>query len=318
MVLRIDDTDTERADEVAEAGILRDLHWLGIAWDEGPVRQSERRDAHRAAAEGLLAAGHAFEDASSIRLRADHRPTLLRGDGSATYHLASVVDDLDLGITHVIRGRDHLPNTAVHTALARALGAGPPEYIHHGLLVGSDGKKLSKRSGAASLDELREQGIPAEAVRAYLTELDLPRHDVQLDLARLRRLSVDTIAALSDEVLAARVGVPLELAPALRGARTLAEGRRIAEQILVAPTAGPLEERGRLTIERVRELRSADASQLDETAARAMLREVKAVGGDLKTVRRVLTGAERGPELWTVLSALNQRETLERLERALT
>lgn len=318
LVLRIDDTDAERADAAAEAGILQDLEWLGVSWDEGPVRQSERIDRHREAARALLEADHAFEDAGSVRLSAEHRPTLLRVDRSATYHLASVVDDIDLGITHVIRGRDHLSNTDVHVAVALGLGVDPPEYVHHGLLVGPDGKKLSKRSGAASVADLREEGIPAEAALAYLVELDLPRHDVHFDRARVERLSIEAISALSDEALSGRVGVPVELAPALRGARSLVEGRRMADEILTPPGAQSLDERGQLTIERLRELRSAGAARLGEAAARSMLREVKAVGGDLKTVRRVLTGVERGPELWTVLYALDQSETLDRVERALT
>ena len=78
------------------------------------------------------------------------RATLVRADGRPTYQLASVVDDLDLGITHVIRGKDLLPSTRLQQAIARALGAEPPEYVHHGLLVGDDGRKLSKRERAAS------------------------------------------------------------------------------------------------------------------------------------------------------------------------
>src|SRR5438874_11623677 len=133
----------------------------------------------------------------------------MREDGTATYHLASVVDAVDFGITHVLRGNDHRPNEQLHLRLAEALGATPPEYVHHGLILGDDGKKLSKRAPGATIAALRETGIPAEAVRAYLDELGLPRHDVRYDLARIRRLAIETIGALSDEELAARVGVPV-------------------------------------------------------------------------------------------------------------
>ena len=100
--------------------------------------------------------------------------------------------------------------------------------IHHGLLVGADGKKLSKRADGATVASLREDGYPAEAVRAYLEELELPRHDVHLDLDRIRSLSVDVLAQLDDAELAARAGVPVEAAPLMRGAHDLVEARRLA------------------------------------------------------------------------------------------
>ncbi len=160
------------------------------------------------------------------------RTTLLRADGSPTYQLASAVDDVDFEITHVIRGSDHRANAELQTELIRALGGEPPEFVHHGLLLGEDGTKLSKRHGASTLADLREAGIPGEAVRAYLDELGLPKHDVHLDLARLRRLSVEALAALSDDELAARVGVPVSVVPVLRGARDLAEAREYARIVL--------------------------------------------------------------------------------------
>jgi glutamyl-tRNA synthetase len=246
-----------------------------------------------------------------------HRPTLLRPDGSATYHLASVVDDAELGITHVIRGKDHLPNLELHRALARALGSEPPEYVHHGLLLGPDGAKLSKRHGAASVADLRDEGIPAEAVRAYLDELGLPRADVQLDLARIRRLSVEAIAALTDEELADRAGAELRAVPAMRGARTLREATEFARQVLEPPPAPELAPEARPTLERFRELRAASRAQLDERAARELVREVKAVGGDLRALRLALTGQGKGPELWAVILALPVDESLARIDAAL-
>lgn len=316
-VLRIDDTDAARSDPAAEQAILRDLAWLEIAIDEGPHRESERGDLYRSAVHRLLGKGRAFEEDGAVRFQGEPRPTLLRPDGAATYHLASVVDDLDLRITHVIRGNDHLPNTELHRALARALGAEPPVYLHHGLILGPDGRKLSKRHGAASLADLREAGLPAEAVRAYLDELGLPRHDVQLDLARIERLSVEAIGQLSDADLCDRVGAPVGLAPALRGARTLVEAGAWVALVLELPTPPELDERGRLTTERFVALREGTTDRLDEPAARGLVRELKAVGGDLRALRRVLTGADRGPELWTVLVALARGEALARARAAL-
>jgi tRNA synthetases class I (E and Q), catalytic domain len=289
MLLRIDDTDPVRNVPGGEEAILHDLEWLGISWDEGPVRQSERAERHREAAAPL---GDRFDGL-----------TLLREDGTPTYHLASVVDDVDFGITHVVRGNDHRPNEQLHRRLFEALGATPPEFVHHGLILGPDGRKLAKRAPGASVESLRDEGIPAEAVRAYLEELGLPRHDVHLDPTRLRRLSTETLAGLDDEELAARVGVPVSVSPVLRGARDLVEARAYAELVL-EPAA--VEVDAPETLARFRELVEAGLEP------RALLRELKAVGGDLKAVRRALTGADRGPELAAVIAALPPDELLRR------
>ena len=292
MLLRIDDTDAARNVEGGEEAILRDLEWLGVEWDEGPVRQSERPERYIEAAAEL---GERFDGI-----------TLVREDGRPTYHLASVVDDIDFGITHVIRGNDHRPNEALHRRLTRALGAMPPEYVHHGLILGADGKKLSKRAEGATVVSLREAGILAEAVRAYLEELGVPAHDVHYDLPRIRRLAIDAIGALSDEELSARVGVPASVAPALRGARDLDEARNYADSILETPPPAKVQPE---TLLRFRELVDLEPKEL--------VRELKAVGGDLRALRLVLTGRERGPELWAVLAALPREEQLRRVNAAL-
>jgi tRNA synthetases class I (E and Q), catalytic domain/Anticodon binding domain len=295
MLLRIDDTDPARNIPGGEEPILGDLRWLGIDWDEGPARQSERLDRYREAASGLP------ERFDGI--------TLLREDGTATYHLASVVDDADFGITHVIRGNDHRPNERLHRRLHEALGTSPPEYVHHGLILGPDGKKLSKRAEGATVGSLREAGIPPEAVRAYLEELGLPAHDVHYDLPRIRRLATDAIGAMSDAELARRLKVPERLAPALRGARDLNEAREYAELILTPPE--PLSVAPE-TLRRFRELVAVNGID-----PKTLVRELKAVGGDLRALRLVLTGRERGPELWAVIAALDRDETLSRIDAAL-
>jgi glutamyl-tRNA synthetase len=296
MLLRIDDTDPQRNLPGGEEAILRDLKWLGVQWDEGPVRQSERQERYREAGEPL---GERFAGT-----------TLLREDGTATYQLASVVDDIDFGITHIVRGNDHRPNEPIHRRLFEALGATPPEFVHHGLILGEDGKKLAKRAPGATVASLREAGIPAQAVRRYLEELGIPKHDVHYDLPRIRRLAVEAIAELSDEELAAAVGVPKSAVPVMRGARDLVEAREFAEQVLTPP--GPVNESPE-TLKRFRELLAGSNSG----DARELLRELKAVGGDLRALRLALTGRERGPELWAVVAALPKEETLRRIDAAL-
>jgi glutamyl/glutaminyl-tRNA synthetase len=295
LLLRIDDTDPARNIPGGEVAILADLEWLGIGWDEGPARQSERLDRYREAAADLPARFDGI--------------TLLREDGTATYHLASVVDDADFGITHVIRGNDHRPNEQLHRRLHEALGTSPPEYIHHGLILGAEGKKLSKRAEGATVASLREAGIPPEAVRAYLEELGVPAHDVHYDLPRIRRLATDAIGAMTDAELAGRVGVPERLAPVLRGARDLNEAREYADVILTPPEPVSLAPE---TLRRFRELVAMNGID-----PKTIVRELKAVGGDLRALRLVLTGRERGPELWAVIAALDRDETLRRINAAL-
>ena len=296
-LLRIDDTDATRNIPGGEEAIRNDLEWLDVTWDEGPVRQSERQDLYREAAARL--GGDRFG-----------KITLLREDGSATYQLASVVDDIDFEITHVIRGNDHRPNEPLHRELTLALDAQPPEYVHHGLILGEDGRKLSKREFGSTVASLRDAGIPGQAVRRYLDELGLPKHDVHYDVPRIRRLAIEAIAAMSDEELAAAAGAPLDVVPALRGARDLAEAREYARQVL-EPEPVSLGEDARPTLERFKELNANGAGAKD------VVRELKAVGGDLRALRLALTGRERGPELWAIVAALPPEETLRRVDEAL-
>ena len=193
LVLRIEDTDRERSTPENVEQILDALGWLELDWDEGPVSQYERADRHREAIERLLAEDHAYEDEGAVRLRVpDEGETVVsdairgevsfphsaiddfvirRSDGSALYNLAVAVDDLDMGVTDVVRGEDHLSNTPRQVMILRALGVDPPRYAHLPLLHGPDGKKLSKRHGAASVQALRDAGYLPEAVRNYIALL---------------------------------------------------------------------------------------------------------------------------------------------------
>jgi glutamyl-tRNA synthetase len=192
-VLRIEDTDRERSTEENVEQIYDALRWLELDWDEGPFSQADRIDRHREEIGRLLAEGHAYEDEGAVRLRVpeggqttvhdeirgdivfEHDAiddfVIARSDGSPLYNLAVAVDDRDMGITHVVRGADHISNTPRQLMILKALGAEPPVYAHLPLLHGPDGKKLSKRHGAASVQELREAGFLPAAVRNYLALL---------------------------------------------------------------------------------------------------------------------------------------------------
>src|SRR5215213_4084258 len=171
-VLRIEDTDRERSTPENVEQILDALTWLELDWDEGPISQADRVGRHREEIDRLLAVGHdeirgeiVFEHAAIDDF------VIARSDGSPLYNLAVAVDDHDMGITHVVRGADHISNTPRQLMIMNALGAEPSVYAHLPLLHGPDGKKLSKRHGAASVQELRDAGYLPEAIRNYLALL---------------------------------------------------------------------------------------------------------------------------------------------------
>src|SRR3954449_11880199 len=192
-VLRVEDTDRERSTAENVEQIYDALRWLELDWDEGPYSQAERADRHREEIARLVAEGHAYHDEGAVRLRVpeggqttvadlirgdivfEHAAiddfVIARSDGSPLYNLAVAVDDRDMEITHVIRGADHISNTPRQLMILKALGAEPPVYAHLPLLHGPDGKKLSKRHGAASVQELRDAGYLPEAIRNYLALL---------------------------------------------------------------------------------------------------------------------------------------------------
>lgn len=259
-ILRVDDTDAKRSDAALEESILADLRWLGLTWDEGPdvggpsgpYRQSERLGSHRAAAELLLASGHAYRcfcpeerleelrrealaagrtprydrrclglPADEVRRRLDagepaavrfkvppgevviddlirgtvvigadalSDPIIVRSDGVAGYNFATVVDDRDMGITHVVRGDDHLTNTARQQLLFEALGGPVPGWAHHSMVLGPDGGKLSKRHGATAVGDYRALGYLPDAIVNYLALLGWSHgEDEVLELDRLIR-----------------------------------------------------------------------------------------------------------------------------------
>ncbi len=263
-VLRMEDTDVERSDVSYEQSIRDDLRWLGIAWDEGPLRQSERLEIYRSYAASLLEKGLAYKcfcaeeelaaarhrlltagepprysgkcrnlsgdeigrlegegRAFTVRFRSDGKPVtfrdgirgelsfprghvddliILRRDGTPTYNLAVVVDDMLMGITHVIRGGDHVSNTPKQIALFEALGSRPPLYAHHSLLIGADRKPLSKRHGATRVIDFRGAGIVSCALVNYLCTMGRSVATEVMDMDELvRTFSLDSVSA-SDNI----------------------------------------------------------------------------------------------------------------------
>ena len=199
-VLRIEDTDSKRNTEEAMAAIYEGLEWLGLNWNEGPhvggdygpYLQSERTELYESYLKKLQDAGHIFEDQGALRFRSPREHvivddivcgkidfdlsnpathpdmTIRRPDGSWIFHFVNVVDDLEMKISHVIRGEDHLSNTPKHIEIIRALGATPPHYAHIPLILNRDGSKMSKRDEGARVEYYIRRGYLASAVRNYL------------------------------------------------------------------------------------------------------------------------------------------------------
>jgi glutamyl-tRNA synthetase len=200
LILRVEDTDKARNTEEAAAAIYEGMKWLGLNWDEGPhvggdlgpYFQSERTELYERYLKKLQDAGHIFEDAGALRFRSPREHvvvddlvcgkidfdltnpethpdlTIRRPDGSWIFHYVNVVDDIEMKISHVIRGEDHLSNTPKHIELYRALGATPPRFAHIPLILNRDGSKMSKRDEGASVDYYMKRGYLPEAVRNYL------------------------------------------------------------------------------------------------------------------------------------------------------
>ena len=191
-LLRIEDTDKERSSDAHTQVVLEGLKWLGLDWEEALVFQGARVQRHREVADRLLAEGKAYQDEGAIRFRlppgeiawddAVHGRIsfqgedikdfiILRSDRTPIYNLAVVVDDLDMRITHVLRGDDHISNTPKQIALYRALGAPLPVFGHVPMINGPDGKKLSKRHGATAVGDYQHLGILPAAMRNFLVLL---------------------------------------------------------------------------------------------------------------------------------------------------
>ena len=200
-VLRVEDTDQSRNTQEAVDVIFRGMRWLGLDWDEGPdgkggtqgergpYFQSQRGSIYAKYLEKLQATGKTYEDGGALKFKMPKTPCVVkdmvcgdvtfdrtvepdlvirRKDGSPVFHFVNVVDDLEMGITHVIRGEDHLSNTQKHIALYEALGATPPQYAHIPLILNQSGSKMSKRDDGAALGFYEDAGYLPAAVRNYL------------------------------------------------------------------------------------------------------------------------------------------------------
>ena len=377
-VLRIEDTDRERSTPENVELILDALRWLELDWDEGPLSQWERRERHSEAVTQLLDSGHAYEDEGAVRFRVPDEGEITfqdavlgdvtnpysaiddfviqRSDGSPLYNLAVAVDDRDMGITHVVRGQDHVSNTPRQLMLLRALDAEPPVYAHIPLLHGPDGKKLSKRHGAASVQEVREQGYLPEAVRNYIALLGwgydesttFMTTDELVERFALERVSKNP-AIFDEQKLRWMNGRYIRELPVdeLRRRLEAFHGREIPEGIVAISRekmqtladfwglAGPLieapsdyeDKAWRLWggSEHLPRIREAVASVPDPFGAEEVESVLRPLADELgvkpkevfQPIRVALTGTTVSPGIFESVAALGREETLTRLDLAL-
>jgi glutamyl-tRNA synthetase len=218
--LRIENTDTSREVEEATEQIQDSLRWLGLDWDGEVTFQLDRAQDCADIARRLVEEGKAYEDEGAIRF---HMPdegvtawddvvrgriefpneqledvVLVRSDGRPTYNFASPLEDVWDGITHVIRGEDHISNTPKQINIIRAVGAEPPLYAHVSHVLGADGKSLSKRHGSVTVDEFRHAGYYAPALLNFLALLGWSYDDKTTIMSRdelVERFSLDRIVS---------------------------------------------------------------------------------------------------------------------------
>lgn len=202
-ILRVEDTDEERNTDEARDAIFSGLRWLGIEWDEGPevggdhgpYNQSERQEIYDQWFQKLIDADRVYEDDGAWRFRferklmimndlicgevsidytnVDNTPDMVvkRSNGTYTFHFVNVVDDIEMGMTHVIRGEDHLMNTPKHIQLFHAFGVTPPKFAHMPLILDSSGAKMSKRHAAAAVDSYAPKGYTSPSLVNFLASL---------------------------------------------------------------------------------------------------------------------------------------------------
>ena len=201
-LLRIEDTDTERSSEESKISILEGMKWLGLEHDEEIIHQSERFEIYKERANELIAAGKAYESEGAIRFKSDRSSNviisdhvfghvevngdemddfiIMRSNVAPTYHFAVVIDDHESGITHVMRGDDHLKNTARHIQLMQAFNYPIPDFVHLPMILGPDGSRLSKRHGAMNVLHYRDEGFSPEALLNYLVRLGWSKGDQEI------------------------------------------------------------------------------------------------------------------------------------------
>lgn len=379
LILRIEDTDRDRSRPEFERDIIASLNWLGLTYDEF-YRQSERGEIYKKRLEQLLATGRAYwvdeEKGRAIRFKNSGQQITFRDEirGEITfdtaelgdfviaksldeplYHFAVVVDDFELGITHIIRGEDHISNTPRQILIGEALKAPRPVYAHIPLILAPDRSKLSKRHGAVATSDYRTQGYLPEALVNYLallgwnpgtdqeffslTELikifdltKIQKGGAIFDLDRLKWFNREYLKKLPDEILLAKfpADLPSTIAPKLlplikERVSTLGEIEAMFKTgewdwFLTSPQYSLALLQDKTHLPKLHELLSSiheDQWQADKIKIVVWPYAQKAgKKATLWPLRVALTGQEKSPDPFTVAALIGKSETLTRLIHA--
>ena len=382
LILRLEDTDTKREVVGAEEAIYLNLKWLGFEWQEGadvggpfaPYKQSERLDLYQKKAEQLVKEGKAYKEEGAIRFKNPEDDVswhdlihgditfpgkevqdfvILKSNGFPTYHFAVVVDDIEMEITHIIRGEDHISNTPKHLALFKALGHKAPEFAHFPTLRGDDKRKLSKRRDTVDLGSFRNEGYLPQALVNFMCLLgwshpegkeifSLEEFVEKFSLERVREagpvfdtqkldwLNQQYINATSSEELAHLINqhTSFKVTPQMATLiKTRISKLSEAEELLIFFEKDP--EVARDVFEDENAIRHASSAlkvlgeipdwtleNINNTLAQEVQEKGFKTGEFYMTLRLVLTGKKVTPPINESMVLLGQDEVLQRLERA--
>ena len=366
IVLRMEDTDQARSEKKFEDAIIADLKWLGLSYDEF-YRQSERTEIYKKYLKQLLGSGKAYEDEAAIKLKVDiskkiifdvirgriefdtkHEKdfVIVRNLDSPLYHLAVVVDDYEMRISHIIRGEDHIANTAKHILLQEALGFTTPVYAHLPLILGADKSKLGKRHGAVALDEYKAMGFLQEAMFNYLATLGftasaeilsrdelikefnfkkIHKSGAIFDIKKLEWINGEYLKKMSDDELLMTIGQKYEkILPMVRERIKKLSDLEEFDFFFEAPKVDPeMLKWKKASLEESKAMlaKVAEAIKTSEFNSEALRFTLDALSSDRGLVywplRVALSGRKASPDPVDIATILGKEEVLKRINNAL-
>ena len=356
LILRLEDTDTKREVVGAEEAIYLNLKWLGFEWQEGadvggpfaPYKQSERLDLYQKKAEQLVKEGKAYKEEGAIRFKNPEDDVswhdlihgditfpgkevqdfvILKSNGFPTYHFAVVVDDIEMEITHIIRGEDHISNTPKHLALFKALGHKAPEFAHFPTLRGDDKRKLSKRRDTVDLGSFRNEGYLPQALVNFMCLLGWS-HPEGKEIFSLEEFVENNQNIKSTDKNFINQHTSFKVTPQMATLiKTRISKLSEAEELLIFFEKDPevardvFEDENAIrhdssALKVLGEIPDWTLENINNTLAQEVQEKGFKTGEFYMTLRLVLTGKKVTPPINESMVLLGQDEVLQRLERA--
>src|SRR3989344_2034436 len=374
-ILRVEDTDKTRSEKQYEDDITSGLKWLGLEWDEFH-RQSERTEVYKKYLQKLLDEDKAYLDSKAIRFKNPNKKVvfhdLIRGEISTQtddvgdfviakdldaplFHFTVVVDDYEMGVTHIIRGEDHIPNTPRHILLQEALGFDVPNYAHLPLILGDDRSKLSKRHGAASLNEYKKMGYLPEAIINFIAFIGwnpgdereifskeelikefsleriqksagifnmkrLPMKDLEIHVAEELKTEDKVFVKKITPIIADRINKISDIGELKKGELAfLFKEPEYAKEMLLWRKEPSLEKTKKHLEEVVKFLNGLDEGEFVADKIKEAIwnyAEKEGRGNVLWPMRAALTGLDKSPDPFAVAGVLGKEKTIKRLKYA--